>query len=389
VQWALENTTSSQAITLVGSSGVTVQRPGRTAPELNLTDIPVGSLISTPTNAQASLTFLSSGSRESVASIDLYGETQIEIRRAESPRFGDFSTRANTLVLVLTRGRMRVLTTSGGSRAVHIEVVSPPEVTTLIAERGVNASVVADFVSTSVTVREGQAAVQAQGQWLTLSKDQRAAVGPGDATPNGPLPVERNLIRDGDFQEELGTHWQKDIKVPAIATEPEGLVQIDTATGRRSTKFTRVGQSWGQVGLVQQLNEDVRGFSSLRLQLDVYLTYQDVGNCGAYGTECPLMVQIVYDDVNRVEHEWLQGFYYKADPPNNPLSGLTYCATCSRRFNHLQIAQNQWRTYESDDLLEAFREGSVPAAVIKRINLYASGHTFESSVAQIQLLASD
>jgi hypothetical protein len=149
-----------------------------------------------------------------------------------------------------------------------------------------------------------------------------------------------------------------------------------------------LGSNWGQVGLVQELNQDVRDFTSLRLLLDVYLAYQDLKNCGSQGTECPVMAKIRYVDVNGGEREWLQGFYFDYDP--NPVFGYTFCAPCSPRYSdHWRVQQNQWQTYESGNLLEILGAAEVPAALIKNISVYGSGHTFDSNVAQIQLLASD
>lgn len=390
IQWVLQNTTTDQAITLATSGTVAVQRPGRASPEVNLTDIPVGSLISTQTNAQASLTFLSPDKRGAVASVQIYGDTQVFVERAESPRFGEWSSRPYRITLNITTGRIRVFSAGEASRDVRIEITSAPDAVTMIESLGANASVDATLVQTTVTVREGQASVAAQGQVLALTSDQRADV-VANAPPRGPLPVERNLIRDGDFREKIGVAWQTDIRQPAIPTENPGLISPVTIGGRRAVNFLRLGTNWAQAGLVQNLNQDVRDFKLLKLQLDVYLAYQDVGNCGVQGTECPVMVKLRYEDFNRVEREWLQGFYYRADPPSaGPLAGLTFCAPCSPRYgDHLQYQQNQWQTYESGNLLELFRANEQPAAVIKSISVYGSGHTFDSNVAQIQLLASD
>lgn len=387
LQWYVENAAANHSLTLAGSSTVYVQRPGRASLEANLTEIPVGSLIATETNAQATLTFLSSDKRETLASLSIYGDTQVSIARAESPRFSAWSTQPHRITLILTKGRLRVLSAGEGARAVEITVTSAPDATTRITAAGANASVESTFVGTTVTVREGQATVTARGQSLTLEKDQRAEVAQG-AAPAGPLPVERNLIRDGEFQEPPGVTWRVDARPPADPNESPGEVQPVTIGGRRAMKFQRRGENWGQVGLEQDLNQDVRDFKSLRLLVDVFLSFQDLSNCGSQGTECPVMVKLRYLDTAGFEKEWLQGFYYKYDA--NPVFGYTFCAPCSPRYaDHLRVEQNQWRTFESDNLLEAMRVAGSPAALLKSVSLYASGHTFDSSVAQVQLLASD
>lgn len=386
-RWLLDTATSSNVITLTRSNTVYVQRPGRASLEANLTDIPVGSSISTESNAQANLIFLSPDKRETLASLTIYGDTQVTVGRAESPRFAAWSSAPHRIELILTKGRLRVFSVADGGRTVAIQITSTSEAVTQIETSGANASVEASFVRTTVTVREGQALVAAQGQNLVLLKDQRAEVAAG-ATPVGPLPVERDLIQDGEFREPVGQLWQVDARPPADPAEEMGRVTPVTLDGRRAVNFQRLGQNWGQVGLVQDLNQDVRDFKSLRLQLDVYLSYQDLSNCGSQGTECPVMVKLKYVDAAGVEREWLQGFYYKYDA--NPVFGYTFCAPCSPRYgDHLRVEQNQWRTYESDNLLEALRAANAGAVVVKSIAIYGSGHTFDSNVAQVQLLASE
>lgn len=384
--WLAQNAAVEQAITLARSNTVYVQRPGRTTLEANLTDVPVGSFISTEPNAEASLTFTNRRG-ETIAALDIFGDSQLRVVRAESPRFEQWSTAPHRIELDLTKGRLRLFTVADGGRDLEIHILSAPGAATRVRERGANVSVEASFVQTTVTVREGRADVAALGQTLTLTPDQRAEVGL-DSPPAGPLSVERDLIRDGDFAADLGAVWQKDIFKPVIAAESPGLVAKTTLAGRPAVNFSRLGGNWGQAGLIQEINADVRGFSSLRLQLDVFLAFQSLNNCGSQGTECPVMVKVKYVDVSGAEREWLQGFYYQFNA--DPNFGLTFCGPCSPRYaDHLLVEQNQWKPYESGNLLELWRAAGVPATVVKSIALYASGHSFDSNVAQVQLLVSD
>jgi hypothetical protein len=385
--WWLRNAASSQRLTLSGGDTVYVQRPGRTSPEVNLTDIPVGSWISTPTNTQGSLTFLSPDGSETIASLQIYGDTQLLVERAESPRFGDWSRIPHRIQLNVATGRIRVFSTNNTGRGVEIEVRSAPDAVTVIDSPGVNASVEARPLETTVTVREGEASILAQGQWLNLRQDERALVAP-NAPPSGPLPVERNLIRDGDFREAIGVYWREDVRNTAIPGDDPGAVTRITLEGRRAVNFLRLGQSWGQIGLVQEINQDVRDFQSLRLQMDVYLRFQSLQNCGSQGTECPVLVRIDYTDIDGRSREWLQGFYYIYNP--DPTFGFAYCIVCSPRYgDHWLYEQNQWQSYESENLLALFRANNAAAAILRTITVYASGHTFDSNVAQIRLLASE
>lgn len=386
-RWFLDTATANAVITLNRSSTVYVQRPGRASLEANLTDIPVGATISTETNAQANLIIQTPDKRETIANITIYGDTQLTIVRADSPRFDFWSPQPHRIDINLTKGRLRAFSAAEASRPAAIRITSTPGTVTLVEARGANASVEATFVRTTVTVRDGQARVSARGQSLLLQRDQRGEVAAG-ASPAGPLPVERDLITDGEFRETLGQAWQPDIRPPADPAEDPGRVQQTTLDGRRAVQFQRLGQNWGQVGVIQVLNQDVRDFKSLRLQLDVQLAYQDLSNCGSQGTECPVMVKLRYVDAGGLEREWLQGFYYKYDA--NPVFGYTFCAPCSPRYgDHLRVEQNQWRTFETENLLDDLRQAAAPAAVLRSIAIYGSGHTFDSNVAQVQLLVSE
>jgi hypothetical protein len=273
-------------------------------------------------------------------------------------------------------------------RAIRIEILSAPGIVTRLDAPGSNASVEAGPTASNITVRDGEASVTGNGQTITLIRDQRAeSFEPGEL--NGPLPAERNLIVNGDFRDSLSTGWAADIRPPADAAESTGTVGVVASTGQRAVNFARAGNNWGQVGITQEINQDVRDFKSLRLHLAVLLLRQDLFNCGQQGTECPLMVRILYNDAAGSEREWLQGFYYNFNA--DPSFGPTTCAPCRPpRSDHQRVAQNQWTVYDSsENLLELFQQGGAAPVTIKSIALYASGHTFNSLVTEVQLLAAE
>src|SRR6185369_16737142 len=65
-RWWLQHASVDQSITMTVSANATVlvTRPGRSAPEVNLTDIPVGAEIRTESTTQASLNFVSSDGQQ-------------------------------------------------------------------------------------------------------------------------------------------------------------------------------------------------------------------------------------------------------------------------------------------------------------------------------------
>ncbi len=385
-RWWLRNATVSQGISMASSGTVLVRRPGRSAPEVNLTDIPVGSEIRTEDTAQASLTFLASDGQQVLATVRIFGGSVLEVNQAESPRYVT-GMAPHLISLRVTAGRVRATVGVDVAREVRVEIQSDPGATTVISTPGSNVSVQADPTITNVTVREGQATVSALGTDIVLAKDHRAEVAP-NATPAGPFSAEQNLIRNGDFTQPLTDTWQIDTRPPADPNEDPGTAEVATVNGRRTVDLSRTGNNWGHIGITQNINRDVQGLTSLRLNMDIQIDNQDLHNCGLQGTECPLMVRLTYLDVGGGTHEWLQGFYWYPDP--NPAAGLTYCLTCFPiQYTHLQWPFAEWKTYTSEDLLQLFAGSGTQAATIKSITIYGEGHSFESLFTDVQLLANE
>lgn len=385
-RWWLSHATVSQGITIVTNTGtVLVTRPGRGAPEVNLIDIPVGSEISSEPNAQASLTFVDAHSGEILATVRIFGGTIMEITAADSPRFAN-GTAPHRIALHVTSGRVRANVAVEVQRPVRIEINSDPAAETIVDTPGSNVSVEAGSTETIVTVREGQAVVAAEGGTVTLGRDQRAEV-VAQNVPNGPLPAEQNWIKDGDFAASLDADWHISATDPIDPNEKRGEASVTSNGGRHVLQLTRTGSNWARVGITQDINRDVQGLTSLRLNMDIFLSSQDVRNCGQHGTECPLMIKIIYVDVGGGTQEWIQGFYWFYDP--NPAFGLTYCDNCAVRFIHIQWPWAKWQTYTSDNLLQVFAANGTPAASIKSITIFAEGHSYNSLVTDVQLLASE
>lgn len=377
----LRHATTNLSVAPVYSGAVQVTRPGGTAPEVNPAAIPVESTIRTDPNVQASLTFAAPNGGSEVANIQIYGGSTVQIVEAASPRFRA-SLRPHHLVLHVTAGRVRAFVGVAADRPVVIEVQSDPGAVAVLEVPGTNAEVEVSPGESMVTVREGQASVSANGETVVVAKDQRSQVLPA-AAPGTPVPAERNLIRNGDFGDELDAAWSRDIRPPQDPNESAGTVEPVINGGRRIIRFQRTGINFGQVGIVQNIERDVRGYSTLRLQMDVMIADQDLKNCGQVGSECPLMVRINYVDVYGKPQEWLQGFFYNYDP------GVlgTICASCPIQWQHQPWPKGQWQPYASPNLLEIFAAHGTPAATIQSITLYASGHTFTSFVTDVQLLA--
>lgn len=385
-QWWVMNATQPQLVRLSASGTVLVRPPGRTEDVANPEVVPVGSLLSTEPGAQATLDFYAPDGVTVLTNLTIYGNTRITVAQADSPRF-DISPHDHAIRLIVEFGRVRAKIGLNTSRPVKVDLLSEPQTWTILQQPGSNASIEVGATRTTATVREGEAIVVSvsQSKSITLTKDQRAEVLPN--TPiAGPLPAERNLISNGDFSGALAPNWTIDLRQPKQPDDDVGQILPLTRDGRPAVKFYRAGQDWGQIGITQVLDRDISDFQSLRLQLDVYIAIQNLFNCGEVGTECPVMVKLKYVDINGNEQEWLQGFYANPNP-----SVATVCVTCPepRPAQHEQVSLNQWTTFESENLLEAFNAANLKAAFLKSITVYASGHTFESLVTDVQLLVTE
>jgi hypothetical protein len=230
---------------------------------------------------------------------------------------------------------------------------------------------------TQVTVREGLANVSAQGSAQLLSPQQRTVV-KLNSRPSGILSPERNLVVNGNFRLPLDGTWEvyNDLQ---NTNEVSGTVTIQTVGGQRSAVFDRTGAFHAETGIRQTIsNRDVRDFQSLRLHFVVRVSDQDVPVCGQAGSECPLMVRVDYKDENGTDSRFYQGFY--AVPDRNGVNP-NYNTSSGSRNEHRRIVPNVAYTYDSENLMETLKPQQITA-----IWFYASGHSYRSSVAEVELL---
>lgn len=354
----------------------------------SLDSIGEGATITTDRSSEGLIEFPDPGGEPALGALQIYGNSQIGLQLMQSPRFG-ISPHTHRIVLELAAGRIRARVPVDVARPVSL-TVKTPQGTAIFEQPG---SFLVEVIQneTSVVVREGKAAVTAQEKWVYLDEEEnpRTVIAEGQGPLDG-LPAERNLIADGDFASGLAPDWSERGQ-KQVAEEPDAQVTITTASGGRAAKFSRTGAglNWAQVGIRQEINRDVRELSSLRLHLAVQVNSQDLFNCGALGTECPVMVKILYEDGGGGSYEWLKGFYTNSDPSGRT---PTRCVTCSppTTEEHDHLESGGLRTYDSPNLIEVFtlQSGAAPA-VIRAIEIYASGHSFDSLVSEVELLAQE
>jgi hypothetical protein len=305
-----------------------------------------------------------------VASVQLYNNTKVALLSARSPRFS-ISQLPHRVAVEMVMGRARINVSNAEDRPTLVEVQTPNGAITLTEgsyEIKVNAA-------TEVTVRYGKAEIQV-GQWVTsLEPGQRAIVSNGRISE--PLPAIRNLIANGDFQTELdkwATYSQQ-----TDPEQPSGTIGVVANEGRRVADFYRDGSNHAEVGIRQEINYDVRDFTSLELHLAIRVISEDIagfGGCGYLGSECPIIVRMEYDDINGSGSEWYHGFYI-GEPKSD---WFTYGWA-------EPVQEGKWQTYDSGNLMEELAEA--PPAHIKALTIYASGHSFHAMVTEVELLAQE
>jgi len=313
-----------------------------------------------------------------IATVQLYDYTEVTLTSARSPRFST-SRLPHKVTLDVRTGRVRINVSSDDGRPTVIEVRTPHGATTL--QEG-SFEVKVNGTATEVTVRNGQAQVTNDALHPDQNSDEAVPLGPAqraiveDGSIAGPLPAARNLVINGDLQTSLENGWTS---YHEQKEEPPGSVSITIDEGRKVANFYRNGSNHAEVGIWQDVNYDVRDFTSLELHLAVNIVHENIagyGGCGTLSSECPTIVLIDYKDIHGTDRQWRHGFYIGEPAPDWLLYPWTE-----------QIPAGTWQTYDSGNLMEELAD--TPPAIIKRLTIYASGHSFHAMVTEVELLAQE
>lgn len=317
-----------------------------------------------------------------IARIQVYGNTNIGLSRAQSSRF-QTSSSSHDLRLALINGRMLINIPDSVSREFNFALDVPQGFVDLMDEG--QYSVTANNIETQVSVMGGEAVVSQDGTTLKLSKDQRAVLVSG-APIAGPLDTERNLITNGEFSDGFEA-WVPLASNVELADQSDVETTVDQISDEPALGFTRVGIGHADAGLRQIISQDVTDFQSLRLLVSMIIAEQSLGVCGQQGSECPLIIRIEYVDTNGVDHVYQQGFY-----ANGIISPSTpdVCVACPPPLNvHQQVPFQQLVFYESDNLMERLGQIGIQPRQLKSITLIASGHTFDTKIIDIAVVAEE
>ncbi len=314
-----------------------------------------------------------------LASVQLYNYTEVTLSSARSPRYAP-SRLPHQITLNMRAGQVRIRVFDDGDKPTLVRVQTPQGIAVLTRGRyelKVNGN------QMELTAYNGQADLS-KGEWAARLRPTER---PEYAIVNserivGPLPHASNLVTNGDFVAPLEENWNTYSRID-VAGEAGGTAQITTIENIPALIITRQGQGPAQTGIAQELDADVSGLRSLRLHLLLRVEEQDVPLCGSLGSECPVMVRIDYVDANGTDQEWTQGFYALPDATSvNP----EVCVTCSTHNQHIRVPQGTWYAYLSSNLIPPLSQGGQPPRLIKTIAIYASGHTYQAIITEVELI---
>lgn len=340
--------------------------------------------ISTRITDSALVTVYTPDEEQILARFKVSNNTGVNVLQASAPRF-EMSEEEFELVLGLDRGILRLTLPPREGRPLALRVSVPEEGEVVLRDAG-QYTVDAGNGETWVTVLEGEAAAHAAGERLTLTASQGAVL-MGAQPPAGPLSSERDLVKNGDFNEDLAG-WDSLPWYVERADQSEGTTEVIELDGENVLRLHRVGVGHADTIVRQPINQDVVDFASLELFVTMRVVAHSLGVCGVQGSECPLFVRIVYEDVFGVEQTWQQGFYAIGNvvPDETP----DVCKYCGGPVNaHQRIALGRLHSYESGNLMERLAQQNMQPRVIKSIELEASGHTFETQVFDVALVVAE
>ncbi len=379
ISWYIHNATRPMAVRVEAVTGATLILPADGGDPVAVVDaqyIKEGDRVRTDQNARANLSiFDSPDDAESLASVQLRTNTEVELMIARRPRYAQ-SSLPRQLALRLHSGRARVTSGSVDDRPLEVNIQTPQG---LVRVSNGSAAVAVTNEITEVTARNGRVSVIAQGREVVLTKGRRTTIVFGEP-PSEPQAADKNLVKNGDFSQPLESAWRVESIVDArdLSNVTFGSVEVINTGGRNVAYFQRDAQGedanlHSETAIAQEIDADVLDVESLVFRFDVRLISQSLPGGGIQSSEFPMMVRIDFIDVNGNPQFWTHGFYMVDPAENWPLR------------DGEKIPGLVWYAYESPDFMQS--ETFPRPAKVTRIRIYASGHNYRSQAADIELIA--
>ncbi len=192
-----------------------------------------------------------------------------------------------------------------------------------------------------------------------------------------------NLIANGKFDAPLEPIWQVTTEAEH-PDQPGGEVRSVNEDGRTLIRISRTGDDHAETRVTQMISQTVPSDGWLQVRVTFRIQSDNLYLCGLFGSECPLMIKMAYEDASGNRHEWMQGMN-TATVPTDVAAYPETCTTCEIPQPFVPAPPKEWYTYESPNLLQSLPAYARPAR-IDSIALAAGGHTYETDVADIALL---
>ncbi len=373
-----------------GNGIVTYQAKGRGAVEVveeNVEVPPRSHITLSSPNAEGLLLFyLPEDPATPVSTLQLHGESDVELISARTPRF-NLSQLSHQIHLRVTTSRRLQVAVGGDGRAATLRIQTPqtPPGDFIELEEGAYTLAV-DADRTEIVVSRGQALIpdRSGGPLVAVTDSQFT-----ELTMEGRGPIHsgpsRDILRNSDFDQPLTPYWKSFTQRKQIPEESDGTVRLVSNDRASYVVLEREGRGHIEVGISQEINQDIQAIKSLQVNALISVDHQNIPYCGIAGTECPLMIRLYYLDAQGGRHEWVQGFYFYT-VPGDDYSDTCPASECEGGAEHIQVLQGTPYRYASPDLLPILKERGTEPTTLLSIDVYASGHAFASVIDEVTVL---
>lgn len=368
----------------VASGSVIISEPGgneAVAIEDNRESLQPALSMTTGANSQALLTFHPQENDLSLLEIRMYRETNLLIEEASLPRF-----RTNEQAM---RIRANFL---GGNCDIHVPTTGdyPVDISIVTSYGVVKITSPGDY---RVNVSESALSLESlDGTAIFTQAESQEQIDVSEGILHYDPEADDihflrpdSLITNGEFDVPADIGWE--IYNDEL-TDPQGIVTSIVEGNRSLIIFDRSQSNWpdillghGETGITQTINRNVTESAELVVRIRFLIEEQSLPLCGERGSECPLMLRILYRDELGEDREYITGLYA------NTSSTSQYPNTCdSCRSEHTRIRMNSWYIYDSENILTRLPEELRPD-FIKSLTVFASGHAYRVIVDEIVFLS--
>ncbi|MCW5849343.1 MAG: FecR domain-containing protein [Anaerolineae bacterium] len=355
-----------RGIVLVGGKG------GQPAGITDQARVGEGQVVQTDTESRALLTLFDG------STVQVYPNTILSVTTLREPRFAHWglSQRPDEMTLEVVTGTVKVgVALSAAGRTPPLFQVLSPHMQARLLEGSYFVDVGA--VSTNLHAYTNDALVSdldGAGS-VTLHRAQRTEI-PLNGTPGPPLPIEVNLIANGDFSAPLNGSWRVIVDQGGDGPSVDPDWEILNAGDRQALHFFRRGSEFApgrgnhaNIRAVQTLNRNLPDpYTSLKLRAEIRISEQSLSGGGYLDTEYPLILRLVYKDAGGGEFVWWRGFYIQNDGGNPTRNGEL-------------LRRDVWVPVELE-----LRDINPRPFQIVRLEVMASGWDFESQASDIRLI---